>query len=179
MQHGYIVDNVAKAAIEWSERVGAGPFYVLDQVKMDQYYYRGKRTEVELRLGFGYWGSIQIELITQLNDADTLYSRALKSAPGKLNHCATIVSDIDSLLSSRNLAKRVIQSGSMPTGVKFVYLEEYLPDGLHLELIQPAGGALQGFAGMEAIARNWDGKNPVRPASALAEDLAALGSLQA
>jgi methylmalonyl-CoA/ethylmalonyl-CoA epimerase len=173
MQHGYIVSDVEATAQEWAKRVGAGPFYVID-TRMEEYYYRGARTPVELRLAFGYWGSIQIELIQPLGDADTLYSRALKCAPGKINHCATVVSDIDGLLAAGNLQGRVIQSGSMPTGLKFVYLEEYLPDGLHLELIQPVGAALQAFEGMEAVARNWDGVGTLRPATALAQDLASL-----
>lgn len=173
MQHGYVVGDVEQMVHEWATRVGAGPFYVID-TRMDEYYYRGVRTPVELHLAFGYWGSIQIELIQPLDNADTLYRRALNSAPGRLNHCATVVSDIDSLLASRGLQGRVVQSGSMPTGLKFVYLDEYLPDGLHLELIQPAGAALQAFEGMEAVARGWDGLNPLRPASALAQDLAAL-----
>lgn len=173
MQHGYIVPDIDAMAQEWAERVGAGPFYVIE-TRMDEYCYRGVRTPAELRLAFGYWGGIQIELIQPFDGVDTLYSRALKNAPGKLNHCATVVSDIDALLAARDLEAQVIQSGSMPTGLKFVYLEEYLPGGLHLELIQPVGGALRAFEGMEAIARNWDGANPLRPAAALAEDLASL-----
>src|SRR5579862_2930897 len=85
MQHGYIVEDVDKAAAEWVERVGAGPFYILDRNAMDQYYYRGVRTDVEIKLGFGYWGSVQIELIQQLNKADTLYSRAARVTAGKIN----------------------------------------------------------------------------------------------
>lgn len=173
MQHGYIVSDVEQMARQWAALVGAGPFYVID-TKMDEYYYRGVRTPVELRLAFGYWGSIQIELIQPLDNADTLYARALRSSPAKLNHCATVVSDIDALLAARGLHSRILQSGSMPTGLKFVYLEEYLPDGSHLELIQPEGGALQAFEGMESVARNWDGVEPLRPASALAQDLSTL-----
>ena len=122
MQHGYIVTNAAAAAVEWAQRVGAGPFYVIDRMPMDQYFYRGVRTELELRLAFGYWEGLQIELIEPLGSADSLYSRALRDAPGKLNHCATVVSDIDRLLAQHGLHDRVIQSGKMPSGLKFVYL---------------------------------------------------------
>jgi methylmalonyl-CoA/ethylmalonyl-CoA epimerase len=172
MQHGYIVDDVEKAAVEWAERVDVGPFYVLDRILMDQYFFRGVRTDVELRLGFGYWQGIQIELIQQLNDADTLYSRALQASAGKLNHLATVVSDLDGLLASRGLQDRVVQRGNMPSGLKFVYLEEYLPGGLHLEVVEATESTLMAFAGMEKACRNWDGRNPVRPMSALGEDLA-------
>lgn len=173
MQHGYIVDDVEKTAAQWIER-GIGPFYILDRNPMDEYHYRGKRTFVELKLGFAYWGSVQIELIQQLNDADTLYSRAVRSAPGQLNHFASIISGLDAFLARHKLENRVIQSGKMASGVSFVYLEEFMPGGQHLELIEPSPEALGGFAGMEAIARKWDGKNPMRPMPALGKDLAAL-----
>jgi hypothetical protein len=174
MQQGYIVEDVAATARQWAERLGVGPFYILDRIAMDQYYYRGVRTEVGLRLGFGYWGSIQIELIRPLSKTDTLYSRALRETPGQLNHCASVVEDLDALIASHKLQGCVIQSGQMPTGLKFAYLENYLPGGHHLELVQATDGALMAYAGMEKIAQRWDGKNPLRPMSAIGADLAAL-----
>jgi hypothetical protein len=174
MQLGYIVKDVDAAAREWAARLGAGPFYLLDRMVFDQYYFRGMRTDLEMCLAFGYWNDMQIELIQPLNDADTLYSRALRSSPGKLNHCATVVTDIDALLTRRQLEDRVVQSGKMPTGLKFVYLEEYLPGGLHLELIEAQADTLMAFAGMEKASCNWDGREPVRSIARLQEDLATL-----
>jgi hypothetical protein len=174
MQLGYVVHDVAQAAAEWAQRVGAGPFYVIDRLAMDRYYFRGARTEVELCLGFGYWGSMQVELIHPLGHTDSLYRQALESAPGELNHCATVVTDIERLLASRGLQDRVIQSGTMPSGLKFVYLERHLPGGQHLELIEAQGSMLAAFAGMQAVSRHWDGADPVRPVDRLREDLARL-----
>src|SRR5882757_271025 len=174
IQHGYIVDDVEETAREWAERVGVGPFYVLDRILMEQYFFRGVRMDVELRLSFGYWNGIQIELIQQLNDSDSLYRRAQRSSAGKLNHFATLVSDLDALLTSRQLHKRVIQNGSQPSGLKFAYLEEFLPGGLHLELMEPQENTLMAFAAMEKIALHWDGRHPVRPISDVAQDLARL-----
>jgi methylmalonyl-CoA/ethylmalonyl-CoA epimerase len=171
MQLGYIVEDAAAAAAEWSARVGVGPFYVLDRNAMDDCYFRGVRTPAEMKLAFGYWGSVQVELVEPLNGGTGFYREALRGA-GKLNHCATVVSDLDALLDQHKLRDRVILSGTQPSGLKFVYLEEYLPGGLHLELIQATPGTLGAFAAMETIARNWDGKNPVRPMSAIAHDIA-------
>ena len=173
MQLGYVVEDVEATAAQWSSRLNVGPFYTLDNT-MDQYYFRGVRTDVELRLAFGYWGSVQVELIQPLGNADTLYSCALRAAPGKLNHCATLVSDLDGLLERHNLKDRVIQSGRMHTGLNFVYLDEYLPGGLHLELIEAQESTVQAFSAMQAIAENWDGKNPLRPMSLIGNDIAAL-----
>jgi hypothetical protein len=60
----------------------------------------------------------------------------------------------------------------MPSGLTFVYLHEYLPGGLHLELIEATQSMLGGFTGMQAVSRQWDGLDPVRPITRLQEDLA-------
>jgi methylmalonyl-CoA/ethylmalonyl-CoA epimerase len=174
MQLGYIVEDIDASAREWTARVGAGPFYLIDSMVFDQYYYRGIRTDLEMRIALGYWNNMQIELIQPLSDTDTLYNRALRSSPGRLNHCATVVGDVDALLERHQLQERVIHSGKMPTGVKFVYLEEYLPGSLHLELIEAQQDTLMAFAGMEKASLQWDGEGPVRPIARLQDDLAAL-----
>lgn len=172
-QQGYIVANLEQAAQEWVERIGAGPFYVMDHLAMDNYYYRGQHTPVEMRMAFGYWGDIQIELIQPLGSATSLYSDALKTSADKLNHCATLVDgDLDKLLDQNDLRKHIIQEGNMPTGLKFVYLGHYLPDGSHLELIQATEQARMGFQGMKAVHAQWDKHTrPIRPITDLAADL--------
>ncbi len=175
MQYGYIVTDVEKSALEWVERAGVGPFYTLDRNRMEDYYYRGVRMPVEMRLAFGYWHGVQIELIQPLGEADSLYRRAVQTSAGKLNHLATVVSDLEGLLTRHALQDQVIQRGSMSSGVNFVYLEEYVPGGLHLELIEAPESTLAAFAGMEKSARHWDGRDPLRPITQLGTDLAALG----
>lgn len=172
VQHGYVVADAERAAHDWVETMGVGPFYVMD-IKIDEYYYRGARTDIELRIANGFWGSIHVELIQPLA-GNTLYSDAVKTEAGKLNHYATQVDNLDALMATRNLKSRVLQSGSMASGVKFVYLERFTPDGYHLELVQPPPSNRQMFAALEAIAKVWDGKNPIREAGQMADDYARL-----
>jgi hypothetical protein len=40
-QHGYVVTDAAKTAMQWARRVGVGPFYQFDQ-PIDGYVFRGK-----------------------------------------------------------------------------------------------------------------------------------------
>ena len=82
------------------------------------------------------------------------------------------MSDVDRLLAQRGLEDRVIQSGKMASGLKFVYLEQYLPGGLHLELIESTESMLGAFDGMQAVSRHGDGQDPVRPIARMQEDLA-------
>ncbi len=174
MQLGYIVEDVPATAERWA-RLGVGPFYFLEGQTFDNYYYRGEKTELELNMAFAYWGDVQVELIQPVNATDNLYTAALKKSAGAINHYATVISDLDGLLDRHQLRDRIIHEGAMPSGIKFVYLDEFAPGSLHLELIQANEQALQGFAGMKAMAKAWDGKDPLRSMMSLGEDLAALG----
>lgn len=175
MQLGYVVEDARLAALDWAQRVGAGPFYLIERQALEPYQCRGVPGRVELALAFGYWGGLQIELVQPLGWADTPYHRALHDAPGRLDHCAVVVEDLDGLLARRGLGARVLQSGQMPSGLRFAYLERYLPGDLHLELIQADARALGAFEGMQAVSRGWDGREAVRGIGRLAEDLAGRG----
>lgn len=170
MQLGYVVEDIEQTALEWVERTGAGPFYRLESISLDQYYFRGKKTDLELSLCFGYWNDVQIELIHPLSKSDTLYSRALQDAPGKLNHMATLVPNLDALLDQQQLRDQIVQNGTVPPEQKFVYLENYLPGGLHLELIQSSASTLHVFAMMKELAQHWQEHQPLRPIESLMND---------
>ena len=177
-QHGYVVSDADRAALHHFELVGAGPFYVGD-FTLDNYKYRGEARECRLRIAVGYWGTIQVEFIQPLKAEGTLYPDALPRHDGLLNHFAMPVADIDSWLAKRNLADRVLQSGEMrQSGVKFVYLENIFPGGLHLELVQAPEAMLGMYAALVAARATWDRRNPLRPMSAIQEDLAAAGLLK-
>ena len=178
MQHGYVVKNLQEAALEWTTKLGIGPFYSIENLQIEQCHFRNVQTKLEISVAFAYWGGIQIELIQQLSDERTLYSEAASNAAGKLNHCATIVDDIDLLLQRHKLNNRILQSGAMPNGLRFVYLDQYLPGSYHLELIEAQNSTLQAFAGMQAVTKAWNGLKPFRPIAALGEDLAALNQDQ-
>lgn len=175
MQFGYIVNDVEAGIKTWVDHVGAGPFYLIENMPMEHYFYRGVARRPTISMAFGYWGDIQIELIKPMDDEISLYTDAIKAGgAGKLNHCATIVSDLDGLIASRKLQDNIIHYGGAAPNTRFVYLNEFLPGGLHLELIEPPGGSTQGFDGMKAVHERWNGDRPIRSAADLGADLAAL-----
>lgn len=171
MQHGYVVADVEETAAAWASRAGVGPFYVIDQ-DLDDYLYRGQRLDVRLRIGVSYWNDLQIELIQPLSAAPTHYHHALKN-PGALNHYAVLCADVDDKLKEGGLESRVVHRGRLPS-VRFAYVEDYLPDGATLELMQADALALQAMAVMKASALRWDGARPLRSHADLAADAAAL-----
>jgi hypothetical protein len=172
MQHGIVVSSLEAAVDEWAERVGVGPFYLVD-ITLEEYIYRGKSGECDLRLALSHWGDMQIELIEPVGAAVTLYSDVLPSEDGKLNHYGILVEDIDKAIDDTNMRDLVLQSGCS-NGTKFVYLEKYVPGGYHLELIQLAESSKQAMSAMITACGRWDGSRPLRSMSELAEDIANL-----
>jgi hypothetical protein len=178
-QHGYVVADADAAAMEWFDRVGAGPFYVGD-FSLDDYRYRGEARECRLRIAVGYWGSIQVELIQPLSAEGTLYPEVLPHYDGLLNHLAIPVADIDDWLARHDAAGHVMQAGEMrQSATRFVYLEQYLPGGLHLELVQAPAAMLGMYGALQAYRATWDGSEPLRPMDRIQPDLAAAGLLVA
>ena len=57
----------------WSGPMGAGPFFVIDHVEFGEVRYRGAPAQLDLAVGIGYWGDLQIELVHQHNDAPSIF----------------------------------------------------------------------------------------------------------
>lgn len=174
MQYGYVVKDVEKSAMEWVRKIGIGPFYIFDQ-PIDNYVFRGKPTKLSMRTAVTYWQGLQMELIQQTSSDETFYSESLRKAPGKLNHVGVTVTDIDAAVASLDAAKYVVHCGGTTGGLTFAYLENYLPDGLTLELMAAPPENFPAFEGMKAIAQSWDGSTkPLRTMQDLIADLGAL-----
>lgn len=174
-QHGYVVMDAGKAAIEWFEKVGAGPFYIGD-FTLEGFACKGRSLEPRLRIAVGYWGSIQVELIQPLDAPGTIYEEVLPREDGQLNHLAIPVTDIDAWLKDHDAANKILHSGEMrQSGVRFVYIDRYLPGGLHLELVQAPPAMLAMYGAIARYRTQWDGTEPLRPMDAIQKDLAAAG----
>lgn len=173
-QQGYVVSSVENAARHYADLVGAGPFYV-GEFTLDDYHFRGEPRHCKLRIATGYWGAMMLEFIEPLEAEGTLYPLSLPQQDGYINHFGINVSDIDAWLAERGLANRVMQHGEMRRSeVRFVYLENIFPGGIHLEVVQGRPEMLATLAAMAKFSAGWDGRNPVRPMSALPEDLVAV-----
>jgi hypothetical protein len=173
MQHGYVVKDAENEARRWAEKLGVGPFYISES-DVENYVYHGRPVKLRLKVAFSYWDGDQIELIQQISAEESLYSPAIRTAPGKLNHVAIRVADIDAAIRDLGAEQRVGHRGG-GKDMEFAYLENYMPDSSHLEFLRVAPHILASFDGVTAICRAWDGARPVRAIQDLMSDL---GSLQ-
>lgn len=170
MQHGYVVEDAAKAALQWAAQAGIGPFYLFEQ-PVENYVFRGEPVPLTLRIAVSYWQGIQMELIEQTSPEPSFYSQSLEKAAGKLNHYAVMVLDIDLAIADLDAANYLVHRGGTSEALTFAYLEGFLPDGTTLELMQSAPSNQAAFDGMKAISQSWDGTRPLRTMRDLMADL--------
>src|SRR4051812_6252876 len=78
----------------WIETMGAGPFFLIEHVKLENLKYRGAAADIDFSMVVGYWGDLQIELIRQHNDTPSIYSTWRKEGREGLHHVCLLVDEM-------------------------------------------------------------------------------------
>lgn len=162
MQLAYVPADFEGALAHWL-KLGAGPFFALDHVQLDDVRYRGAPANIDFSMLLGYWGDLQIELIRQHNDAASIYKSWREAGREGLHHVCILVDDMAAARASVAAAGgRVEQEAKVPGGGEVIYVDTGGGPGAMVEILKPAPGGRDFFAFMREAARNWDGSDPVR-----------------
>ncbi|MDJ0699875.1 MAG: VOC family protein [Woeseiaceae bacterium] len=162
MQNGFVVRDWREAAMHWADKLGVGPFFVLEHVEFDVCRYRGEQTDIDMTVAIAYTGGYQIELVQQHNDAPSIYTEFLENNEPGLQHVGIVVDDLDAALDGNRLRDRIVQEGRTAAGQRFAYVDTILHNGTMIELIEADDAMRKSFAYMEKAAADWDGSDPVR-----------------
>jgi methylmalonyl-CoA/ethylmalonyl-CoA epimerase len=163
MQLAYVPEDFDATLKFWIETVGAGPFFALDHVRLDDVKYRGAPVEIDFSMVIGYWGDLQIELIRQHNDAPSIYKAWRDDGAQGLHHVCILVDDMAHARAVCADAGAVVaQEGVVPNGGEVIYVDTGGGPGTMVEILKPGPGSREFFAMMRDAARGWDGSDPVR-----------------
>jgi len=147
----------------WIERMGVGPFYLLEHLPYQNVIYRGQPITVDATVALAYWNDLQIEIIKQHNE-DVLsgYTEPGGIRGEGLHHVLVESDDIDALhMSWLDSGATELMTGGVPGAGRFIYLDVG-DGGPHVELAHLEPRFLQLFDFMHGQAANWDGSDPVR-----------------
>ncbi|ROS38573.1 VOC family protein [Amycolatopsis thermoflava] len=165
-QNGYVVRDLRRAVRHWTEVIGVGPFFVIDDQPLNGFRFRGEPSEARIRVALAQSGGIQIELIEPLNDAQSAFGEFLRSGREGLQHIAFWTDEFDAAM--REAAGRgltVLQEGCSGSGApdeRFVYFTAEHHPGTMIELSETRGAKGRLFRAIAAAAEGWDGAEPVR-----------------
>jgi hypothetical protein len=73
MQFAFVPKDFDAAVKHWTETMGVGPFYLIENNLLGEGKYLGEPYHCVFSIAIAYWGDMQIELVRQENDAPSIY----------------------------------------------------------------------------------------------------------
>ena len=160
MQIAFVPEDFDAAVRHWTQVMGVGPFFLLENIQLEDSRYLGAPNTCLFSIALAYWGDLQIELIRQENDAPSIY----RDAAGQgLHHTCLITDDIAAARATAEAAgATVLVEGQVGADGAVIYVDTGGGPGSIVEVLQPATGMLDLFAMIRAAAQDWDGSEPLR-----------------
>lgn len=161
MQLAFVPDDFDAAIEHWTQVMGVGPFFLIENIHLDGMKYRGEPTDAVFTLALAYWGDIQIELIRPENDAPSIYSGEYAAGEG-LHHVCILVDDLAAARATCEAqGAEVLIEGKFGAS-EVIYVDPGQGPGHIVEILQQAKDGPDLFAIIKQAGENWDGSEPVR-----------------
>ncbi len=163
MQIAFVPDDFDAALRHWTQVMGVGPFFLLENIALEDMRYMEQPTDAVFSLALAYWGDIQVELIRPENDAPSLY-RGVHAAGGATLHHTCILTD--DMAAARQIcaaagATLLVEARVGDDGA-VIYVDTGGGPGSIVEVLQPATGTEGLFAMIKAASVGWNGSDPLR-----------------
>ena len=160
MQFAFVPKDFDAAVRHWTQTMGVGPFYLLENNLLGDGLFMGEPSTCVFSIAIAYWGDMQIELVRQENDAPSIYRDAGGEA---LHHTCILTHDIE---QARQIAiasgASVLVEGKVGADGYVLYVDTGGGPGTIVEILQSATGTEGLFAMIKAASVGWDGAEPLR-----------------
>lgn len=161
-QIAYVVPDLDEALKYWTEVQKAGPFFRLDHAPLTNKRYRGKETDVDISIAMGYSGDLQIELIQQNNDANSVFKEFLDQGRQGVHHIGVMPEDYKAAIEFYRAQGHEAAFECDFGGAELTYVDTLDSLGHFVELWDNHDNFKGLFTMIEEASKNWDGKDPVR-----------------
>lgn len=161
-QIGYVVRDLDTAMRSWLA-LGVGPWFTMRDLRQRDCRYRGEPCEPTLSLAFANSGSLQIELIQQLDAVPSIYREFLDAGHEGFHQLAWWVDDFDAVCRAAAGAGWPKVFWSDAGDVRFAYFE-LDPAVCTIVEVMEANDATRAFGELVAdAAQAWDRiSDPIR-----------------
>ena len=162
-QNAWVVDDVVAEANRWVEQFGVGPFFLADyEGRLNDVTYRGKPSELSMKVAIAQAGNVQIELIEPTTDAPCAYRDSVELGTIGFHHMCVWTHDIDADTAYfAGLGYEAATTGDAGR-TRFAYYDTRALMGCMLEVVEFHPGIKERFDQIAAAAVDWDGTDPIR-----------------
>jgi glyoxalase/bleomycin resistance protein/dioxygenase superfamily protein len=163
--YAYVVEDIEAAVNRLVGQLGAGPFFLVENVPLENLLSRGEPAEFVHNSAFGYCGGGAIELIETVSLAPERVEERFSAPRPGIHHVAYAVpprevADLRSSLDQRGLPQYLSsQLGEVDTTLH----DASASLGHDIEVHVDSQGLREFFGMISSGAEGWDGSEPLRP----------------
>jgi len=135
-QTGYVVNDLDAAVARWRSTTGLDGFQYIRHVEVEKGLYRGRPTRIDFSVAVVQTATMNIEFITQHDEAPSCYRDVFPKGKEGLHHVAVRSTDYDADLA-RYLAQGFVSAfcGEY-RGTRFNYIDTTASLGIMVELVE-------------------------------------------
>jgi hypothetical protein len=164
IQMAYVVEDIHQAMEMWVKKLRVGPWFLIDSFTGVEPQYRGRPTDNEIMLAMSFAGHMNVELIQEKTKKPSVYRETIEKSGYGFHHWGVATKDFDrDAAEYRASGYDLSFLAKVPTGGRVGYMDTTRDLPGMVELIELGAAFDEVFGRFYDAARNWDGKDPVRP----------------
>ncbi len=161
-QLAYLPQDFDAAVKHWTETMGVGPFFLMENVALGDAKYKGVPTGAVFSIAIAYWGDVQIELIRPENAEPSIYCGEY-AVTDQLHHICIFVDSIaEARAACAEAGAEILVEGTVGEDGAVIYVDAGQGPGGVIELLQNMTGADAIFQSIKDASVDWDGSEPLR-----------------
>ncbi|WP_062343828.1 VOC family protein [Novosphingobium sp. CCH12-A3] len=161
-QLAYLPQDFDAAVKYWTETMGVGPFYLMENVALGDAKYKGVPTGAVFSIAIAYWGDVQIELIRPENSEPSIYTGEYAVTDSLHHICIFVDSIAEARAACAQAGATILVEGKVGEDGEVIYVDAGQGPGHVIELLQNMTGADAIFQMIKDAAKDWDGSEPLR-----------------
>ena len=161
----YVVEDIEATVSRLVDQLGAGPFFLIENVPLENVLSRGEPAEFLHNSAFGYCGAGAIELMEPISLAPERVANRFSAPWPRVHHVAYVVPPTDVAYLRSSLDERgLLQYLSSQLGeVETTLHDASATLGHDIEIHVENQGLHDFFSMVRGGAEDWDGSEPLRP----------------
>jgi hypothetical protein len=164
VQIAYFVTDIRLAAEKMTRTLGAGPFFIAENIELAWGEHRGESCKFLHSSAFGQCGDIMMELVQQDREGPSPFRDMYAAGQEGIHHVATIVDSVAD--SCRHFAEQGFPTATRAetlTGIQFTFIDTVPVLGHMLEVYEGSEPMQDLYAMVREASRDWDGTGVIRP----------------
>jgi methylmalonyl-CoA/ethylmalonyl-CoA epimerase len=164
--HAYVVDNIEAIVERLAKQLGAGPFFLVEDVPLENVLSRGEPAEFAHDSAFGFCGGGAIELIKPTSLTPDRVEERFAGVRPRIHHVSYVVPaesarELRGELDERDLSEYL---GAQLGDLDMTFHDASALLGHDIEIHVDNDGLREFFGMVRDGAEGWDGSTPLRPA---------------